>query len=120
MSGLKHNTCVSSDLQLPAQYMTVTNRIVNAAIVYMSIAQWVAQWLRMLHSSTVHALQRAAGSVLSAGPLPQHVAFVMDGNRRFADRLHVPVDAGHQHGYSKVCSTRSSKLLSISKTRAAP
>ena len=87
--------------------MTVTNTIVNAAIAYMSMAQWVAQWLRMLHSSTVHALQRGAGSVLSAGPLPQHVAFVMDGNRRFADRLRMPVDAGHQQGYSKVCSART-------------
>jgi len=95
--------------------MQIKNTIVNAAIVHMSIARWVAQWLRRLHASMVHALQRAAGSVLAAGPLPQHVAFVMDGNRRFADRLRMPVDAGHQHGYSKVCSTCSSSFCPSSK-----
>ena len=84
--------------------MLLTHAIADAGVAYMSIAQWVAHWLRLLHSTMVRALRRAAGDVLAAGPLPQHVAFVMDGNRRFADRLRMPVDAGHQHGYSKVGS----------------
>ena len=68
----------------------------------MLTAEWVGDWVRLVQSGVVRALQRAAGGVLTAGPLPRHVAFVMDGNRRFADRLCMPVDAGHQQGYSKV------------------
>ena len=86
--------------------MLITKAIVAAGLAYMTIAQWVAECLRLMHSSTMRTLQRAAGGVLAAGPLPQHVAFVMDGNRRFADQLRVPVDAGHRHGYSKVCIAR--------------
>ena len=39
---------------------------------------------------------------LQAGPLPQHIAFVMDGNRRYADRQHWERVAGHRLGYYKV------------------
>ncbi|KAK9815737.1 hypothetical protein WJX72_008740 [[Myrmecia] bisecta] len=42
------------------------------------------------------------GAVLRAGPIPQHVAFIMDGNRRFAERLHLERFSGHQMGYQKL------------------
>ncbi|KZT23921.1 Di-trans-poly-cis-decaprenylcistransferase [Neolentinus lepideus HHB14362 ss-1] len=38
-------------------------------------------------------------SVLAAGPIPQHVAFVMDGNRRYARRKHAKVQQGHSDGF---------------------
>ncbi len=37
-------------------------------------------------------------SVLAAGPIPKHVGFVMDGNRRYARRKHQPVQQGTQRG----------------------
>ena len=40
--------------------------------------------------------------VLRYGPIPQHMAFIMDGNRRFASRLNKASTAGHEFGYLKV------------------
>ena len=37
--------------------------------------------------------------VLTAGPIPKHVAFVMDGNRRYARRNHKAVQQGHSDGF---------------------
>jgi len=36
--------------------------------------------------------------VLSTGPIPNHIAFVMDGNRRYARRKGDPVSKGHDQG----------------------
>ena len=47
-------------------------------------------------------LRRAFSFVLQAGGTPEHVAFVMDGNRRFAEREQVDRAAGHAQGYYKV------------------
>lgn len=53
--------------------------------------QTVAGWLR-----------RSAAAVLQMGPVPRHVAFIMDGNRRFAERLQLESFRGHSRGYDKV------------------
>ncbi|CAA7267203.1 unnamed protein product [Cyclocybe aegerita] len=37
--------------------------------------------------------------VLAAGPIPRHVAFVMDGNRRYARMHHKAVQQGHSDGF---------------------
>lgn len=36
--------------------------------------------------------------VLSTGPIPNHIAFIMDGNRRYARRKGEPVSSGHDQG----------------------
>jgi ditrans,polycis-polyprenyl diphosphate synthase len=36
--------------------------------------------------------------VLQAGPIPEHVAFIMDGNRRYSRTNGVPVAKGHYKG----------------------
>ncbi|KAK9351978.1 putative undecaprenyl diphosphate synthase-domain-containing protein [Lipomyces doorenjongii] len=41
-------------------------------------------------------------SVLKTGPVPQHVAFVMDGNRRFARRRKLEVREGHSAGFESL------------------
>ena len=48
-------------------------------------------------------------SVLSAGPIPQHVAFILDGNRRYARSKHKEIKEGHHEGFwtlRKVCLLR--------------
>ena len=37
--------------------------------------------------------------ILGIGPLPNHVAFVMDGNRRYARIDHKEVQQGHNDGF---------------------
>lgn len=38
-------------------------------------------------------------SILAAGPIPQHVAFVMDGNRRYARSKKKLIQQGHSDGF---------------------
>lgn len=40
--------------------------------------------------------------VLQVGPVPSHVAFVMDGNRRFAKRHHQETREGHNAGFESL------------------
>ena len=60
-----------------------------------ALADWGGRWL-------TERARRWLSLVLQAGPLPEHIAFVMDGNRRYADRQHWARIAGHRLGYCKV------------------
>ncbi|KAL1720108.1 Decaprenyl diphosphate synthase-like protein [Schizophyllum commune] len=44
-------------------------------------------------------VQRIVIRILAAGPVPKHVAFVMDGNRRYARSKHMKVQEGHSDGF---------------------
>ncbi|XP_012941490.1 dehydrodolichyl diphosphate synthase complex subunit DHDDS [Aplysia californica] len=50
-------------------------------------------------------LQRACEAVLSAGPIPRHVAIIMDGNRRFAVKNSLAKSEGHVKGFDKLAET---------------
>ena len=52
---------------------------------------YLAAWLSSLWTRFVLL-------VLSTGPIPNHIAFVMDGNRRYARRKGEPVSSGHDQG----------------------
>lgn len=43
-------------------------------------------------------------SILSVGPIPDHIAFIMDGNRRFAKKQHMLEGDGHKAGYESLLS----------------
>ena len=37
---------------------------------------------------------------LKLGPKPAHIAFIMDGNRRYANSTHQPIKVAHQEGFN--------------------
>ncbi|KAI9892508.1 MAG: cis-prenyltransferase [Vezdaea aestivalis] len=56
---------------------------------------------------------------LRQGPIPQHVAFVMDGNRRYARKSHIETVEGHNLGFEalarilEVCYKSGVKVVTI-------
>ncbi|KIK57828.1 hypothetical protein GYMLUDRAFT_228990 [Collybiopsis luxurians FD-317 M1] len=58
------------------------------------LLQWILDKLRITRFA-----QRLLLRVLAAGPIPQHVAFVMDGNRRYARSKGKIIQEGHGEGY---------------------
>ncbi|KAF7323262.1 Alkyl transferase [Mycena chlorophos] len=53
-------------------------------------------WLR---AKATQRVERLLLYVLASGPIPQHVAFVMDGNRRYARLNHKAIAQGHSDGF---------------------
>ncbi|XP_043708131.1 dehydrodolichyl diphosphate synthase CPT3-like [Telopea speciosissima] len=47
-------------------------------------------------------LQKLFFMVLSVGPIPNHIAFIMDGNRRYAKGRKLGPGAGHKAGFSSL------------------
>ena len=47
-------------------------------------------------------LEQLSFRVVRQGAVPRHVAFIMDGNRRFAKQQLLPRMRGHELGYSKL------------------
>jgi ditrans,polycis-polyprenyl diphosphate synthase len=65
---------------------------------------------------TIRQLREILIGSLKQGPIPQHVAFVMDGNRRFARNHHIETVEGHNMGFeslARVCHVGSALLHSI-------
>eukprot|EP00887_Chlorella_sp_A99_P007833 scaffold20.g7833.t1 len=48
------------------------------------------------------AQRMLAALLASAGPVPQHIAFIMDGNRRYAEQRHLRRVQGHSYGFAKL------------------
>ncbi|KAJ7611621.1 Decaprenyl diphosphate synthase-like protein [Roridomyces roridus] len=58
------------------------------------------QCLRWIRAQIVKKAEHFLLRVLSTGPVPQHVAFVMDGNRRYARRNQQAIVQGHTDGFA--------------------
>ncbi|KAG0148297.1 hypothetical protein CROQUDRAFT_654994 [Cronartium quercuum f. sp. fusiforme G11] len=54
---------------------------------------------KMIPSSLYPSLRTLVIETLKKGPLPTHVGFIMDGNRRFSRSKAVPVEEGHMAGF---------------------
>lgn len=67
----------------------------------------------------VRQLRELLIGALKQGPVPQHVAFVMDGNRRFARNHHIETVEGHNLGFEslarilEVCYKTGVKVVTI-------
>ena len=72
----------------------------------MSLLQY-ALWLR---DNAVDRIRRALLGVLKAGPIPHHVAFIMDGNRRYARDKGVKVIQGHVDGFVALRRVRAQTM----------
>ena len=57
---------------------------------------------RLCSKAARKCFRLAVSSVLKCGPIPDHVAFIMDGNRRWADRRRLQRHAGHQFGFMQL------------------
>ncbi|KAF9789665.1 Di-trans-poly-cis-decaprenylcistransferase [Thelephora terrestris] len=59
----------------------------------------MADLLNSAYDSVSSTFRRGLIKVLAAGPVPQHVAFVMDGNRRYARQRNMAIKEGHTNGF---------------------
>ncbi|XP_056332024.1 dehydrodolichyl diphosphate synthase complex subunit DHDDS [Danio aesculapii] len=59
-------------------------------------------WIR---EEKLSLLERLTANILRAGPMPKHVAFIMDGNRRYAQKEHKERQEGHTQGFEKLAET---------------
>ncbi|KAK9039241.1 hypothetical protein V6N11_024074 [Hibiscus sabdariffa] len=60
--------------------------------------------LIQMYGDIVNFLRKCVFYILSVGPIPNHIAFIMDGNRRYTKRLNLMQGAGHKVGYSALMS----------------
>jgi len=93
-----------------------TDRSVAVTPTVMPIQQY-AHWLR---DKAIDHIQRVLLGVLRAGPIPQHVAFVMDGNRRYARTKGMKVIQGHVDGFVALRRVRLTHTLVPCQTRNDP
>ncbi|KAJ1927563.1 hypothetical protein IWQ60_002820 [Tieghemiomyces parasiticus] len=63
---------------------------------------YVPAVLQYLVTETTQRFRRLAINILRQGPIPRHVAFIMDGNRRYARSLGVATQQGHLRGFHKL------------------
>ena len=73
---------------------SLTQQLYQMFLPSTSLRGW--QWLQ---SEIARIAQNLLIKILTAGPIPKHIAFVMDGNRRYARMKHKEVQEGHSDGF---------------------
>ncbi|XP_048468894.1 dehydrodolichyl diphosphate synthase complex subunit DHDDS [Rhincodon typus] len=58
-----------------------------------------------IQEAELNPVERLCASILKVGPMPEHVAFIMDGNRRYAQKCRVERQQGHSQGFEKLAET---------------
>uniref|UniRef100_A0A6I8MXB1 Alkyl transferase n=1 Tax=Ornithorhynchus anatinus TaxID=9258 RepID=A0A6I8MXB1_ORNAN len=59
-------------------------------------------WIR---EGELSLIERLCANIIKAGPMPKHIAFIMDGNRRYAQKCQVERQQGHSQGFDKLAET---------------
>lgn len=77
----------------------------------MSLRKWASSF--PLYGMVQGFAQEILTSILKTGPIPQHVAFIMDGNRRFAKNNGLELGEGHVAGFESL-SKVSAQLSKMS------
>lgn len=70
----------------------------------MSLRQWI-QNFPIAHYVAGFTMEIIT-SVLKTGPVPKHIAFIMDGNRRFAKQNSLELGEGHVAGFESMSNVR--------------
>ena len=77
---------------------------------------WMLWPLQMLWDWIAPRLHRLILAVLRRHlHVPRHVAFIMDGNRRYARRHHMHQHDGHLMGFQKLEQVRTSEITLIER-----
>ncbi|KAG6464477.1 hypothetical protein O3G_MSEX014539 [Manduca sexta] len=58
-----------------------------------------------VNENSVSFFQLFCIKVIKTGRIPQHIAFIMDGNRRYAKKASVDKKTGHYRGFDKLSET---------------
>lgn len=64
------------------------------------MAEWLSQF-----PLTQHVLEygkRQVCNALKTGPVPEHIGFIMDGNRTYAKQKHIELKEGHSAGFESM------------------
>ncbi|EJU00812.1 Di-trans-poly-cis-decaprenylcistransferase [Dacryopinax primogenitus] len=61
-----------------------------------------SEWYGVLTSWLYDRATRLTLDVLAAGPIPQHIGFIMDGNRRYARHEGKAIKEGHADGFASL------------------
>ncbi|XP_074832270.1 dehydrodolichyl diphosphate synthase complex subunit DHDDS isoform X1 [Carettochelys insculpta] len=65
----------------------------------------VSKAMSWIKEGELTVIERFCANIIKAGPMPKHVAFIMDGNRRYAQKCHVKRQQGHSEGFDKLAQT---------------
>lgn len=60
--------------------------------------------IKHLLGSSYCYIRKCMFAILSVGPVPNHIAFIMDGNRRYAKKRNMEEGDGHKAGFSALMS----------------
>ncbi|CAI9777686.1 unnamed protein product [Fraxinus pennsylvanica] len=64
----------------------------------------IESYARSSVGSLVNHMRRLLFRVLSTGPIPNHIAFILDGNRRYAKKQNLGEGMGHRAGFVTLMS----------------
>ncbi|KAJ8972370.1 hypothetical protein NQ317_018483 [Molorchus minor] len=72
-----------------------------------------------ISESSLTPFQKFCVNIIKCGPIPKHVAFIMDGNRRYAKKTNVEKAEGHSRGFKNCRNVDSLMELARKKVQKA-